>query len=59
MLVAVGLGTMKQRWTGGMLLSFGTRPWCDVSAATSNAKPAAACEGSALKRAKQAHTRWL
>ena len=47
-LVAVGLYTMKQRCTGGMLLSFGARPWCDVSATTSNAKPSAVCEGSAL-----------
>ena len=46
-LVAVCIGAMKERCTGGRRLSFDTRPWCDVSGAASNAKPAAACAASA------------
>ena len=41
-LVMVGLGVKYLRRTGGRLLSFAARPWCDVSAATSNSKPAGA-----------------
>ena len=40
--VVVGLNPIKKRCTGERLLSFGARPWCDVLAAASNAKPAAA-----------------
>ena len=47
-LVAVCIGAMKERCTGGRRLSFDTRPWCDVSAAAPNAKLAAACAASAL-----------
>ena len=43
-LVVVGLGSIEGRRVGGKPLSFGARPWCDVPAAASNAKPAAACE---------------
>ena len=46
-LVAVCVGAIKEHCTGGRRLSFDTRPWCGVSGAASNAKPAAACAASA------------
>ena len=39
-LVVVGLSRMQEHCLGGRPLSFGARPWCDVPAAASNAKPA-------------------
>ena len=41
-LVAVCLDATTERCISGSLLSFCTRPWCDVSASASNAKSAAA-----------------
>ena len=39
-LVAVGIRSMQKHCTGDRPLSYGTRPWCDVRAVTSNAQPA-------------------
>ena len=39
-LVAIGLLATEGQCTGGRPLSFGTRPWCNVRAVTSNAQPA-------------------
>ena len=36
--VRLALGRIRQCCPGRRLLSFGTRPWCDVSATASNAK---------------------
>ena len=46
-LVVVDVGPRSRCCTDRRRFSFGTRLWCDVPAAASNAKPAAACEASA------------
>ena len=46
-LVVFELGRTEGLCAGEKLLSFDMRPWCDVPASASNAKPAAACEVSA------------
>ena len=51
-LAVVGLGSKEQCCIGGWLIFFAARLWCDVPAAASNAKLAAACA-----RVKQAQTR--
>ena len=45
--IVVGLSNMKVRCTSDEALFFVLRPWCDVAAVASNAKPAAAYEASA------------
>ena len=39
-LFAIGLRDMEGHYTGGRPFSFDARPWCDVQAVASNAKPA-------------------
>ena len=39
-LAAIASSATEGHCTGGMPLSFGARPWCDVRAVTSNAQPA-------------------
>ena len=45
-LVVIGPCTMEGCCTDERALSFGARPWYDVPAVASNAKPATACEAS-------------
>ena len=45
-LVVIGPCTMEGCCADERALSFGARPWYDVPAVASNAKPAAACEAS-------------
>ena len=49
-LVVVGPCSIEGRCTGERRLSFGARLWCDMPAAASSAKLAAACQASASAR---------
>ena len=49
-LVVVGSCSIEGRCAGERRLSFGARPWCDMPAASSSAKLAAACQASASVR---------
>ena len=63
--IVVGLSNMKVRCTSDEALFFVLRPWCDVAAVASNAKPAAAYEASAqaaplaVSREKAQHSNLL
>ena len=46
LLVAVGPRLIRGHQTGERPLIFGARPWCDLLAMTTDAKPAAACQAS-------------
>ena len=51
LLVAVGPRLTRGHHTSERPLAFGARPWCDVPAMATDAKPAAACQASAGARA--------